>query len=207
MVDHVEVIGSGSASATPDVVAVDARVQVEARDVAGALSGLATRLTAALAAAADHGVAEADRRTTSMGVVPRWDAEGRTVTGYQAWQVVRLRVRDRDRTSDVLAAVAGAAGDALGVDGISLEVADLAPLLERARAAAFADARARATQYAGLAGRDLGPVLAVVEAPDGGSPGPRATLAATTRGAAMPVEAGESAVVASVLVRFALGPA
>lgn len=207
MTDHVEVVGTGSAAAAPDVVAVDARVQVDAGDVATALGGLAGRLGAALGAAADHGVAEADRRTTTMGVSPRWDQQGRAITGYQAFQSFRLRVRDRDRVGDVLAALAGAAGDALGVDGVSLEVSDPAHLLERARAAAFADARAKATQYAHLAGRDLGPVLQVVEVPEAGGPGPRAKLAAMARDASVPVEGGESTVVVSVVVRFALGPA
>ncbi|MBM6400868.1 SIMPL domain-containing protein [Phycicoccus sonneratiae] len=208
MSDHVEVIGTGTASASPDVVVVDVRVSVEAADVAAALSGLAARLDATLTAAADHGVHEHDRRTTGMGVSPRWDREGQGITGYTAHQALRLRVRDRERVGDVISALAGAAGDALGVDNVSLEVADPSPLLVRARAAAFADASTRARQYADLAGRHLGPVLELTEVPAGGGPVPmpKARFAAMDAGG-VPVEGGESSITATVVVRFALGPA
>ena len=208
MADHVDVTGTGSAGAAPDVVVLDVRVAVEGRDVASALAGLATRLDAAVAAAHDHGVVDHDRRTTGMGVSPRWDREGRSTTGYTAHQSLRLRVRERDRAGDVIAALAGAAGDALGVDAVSLEVADTGPLLVRARSAAFADATARARHWADLAGRSLGPVLRVAELPPGGTaPLPKMRLAAMDAGGGVPVEGGESTVTATVAVRFALGPA
>lgn len=206
MPDHVEVLGTGSASAVPDVVVLDARVQCEASDVAGALGAATGRVTTALQAVADHGVAPADRRTTGMGVGTRWDREGRGVVGYTAHQSLRIVVRDRERVGDLIKALARAAGDAFGLDGVSLEVADPAPLLERARTAAFEDARAKAEQYAALAGRPLGPVLRVTERPDPGMPVPRfAAKAAMDPGGGMPVEAGESTVGATVTVRFGLG--
>ena len=80
MSDHVEVIGSGTASAVPDVVVLDARVQCEATDVAGALGAATGRVATALQAVADHGVAAADRRTTGLGVSTRWDHDGHGVS-------------------------------------------------------------------------------------------------------------------------------
>jgi uncharacterized protein len=206
MSDHVEVLGSGTASAVPDVVVLDVRVQCEAADVSGALAAATSRVGIAMEAVADHGVDPADRRTTGLGVSTRWDRDGSGVVGYTAYQSLRLLVRDRERVGDLVNALAGAAGDAFGLDGVTLEVADPAPLLERARAAAFADARAKAEQYAALAGRPLGPVLRVTEQPDRAIPMPRfAAKAAMDVGGAMPVEAGESAVSATVTVRFGLG--
>jgi uncharacterized protein len=206
MPDHVEVLGTGSASAVPDVVVLDARVQCEASDVAGALGAATGRVTTALQAVADHGVAPADRRTTGMGVGTRWDREGRGVVGYTAHQGLRIVVRDREGVGELIKALARAAGDAFGLDSVSLEVADPAPLLERARTAAFEDARAKAEQYAALAGRPLGPVLRVTERSDPGMPVPRfAAKAAMDPGGGMPVEAGESTVGATVTVRFGLG--
>ena len=205
MADHVEVTGSGVATAVPDVVVLDARVQCEAPDVAGALSAATERVLAALQAAGDHGVADRDRRTTGMGVSTRWDHEGRGVVGYTAHQSLRLVVRDRERVGDLIRALAGAAGDAFGLDGVTLEVADPAPLLERARALAFDDARARAEQFASLAGRPLGAVHRVTEDHDRPHPMPRfAARAAMDAAGGMPVEAGESTVTASVTVRFGL---
>ncbi len=206
MSDHVEVLGHGTASAVPDVVVLDARVQCEAADVAGALGAATGRVATALQAVADHGVEAGDRRTTGLGVSTHWDREGHKVVGYTAHQSLRLLVRDRDRVGALIEALAGAAGDAFGLDGVTLEVADPAPLLERARTAAFEDARAKAEQYAALARRPLGPVLRVSEEADAGMPVPRfAVKAAMDVAGGMPVEAGESTVTASVTVRFGLG--
>ncbi|MGL4175536.1 MAG: SIMPL domain-containing protein [Dermatophilaceae bacterium] len=206
MSDHVDVVGTGSATAVPDVVVVDARVQVDADDVASALADTAARVTAALQAAADHGVSDTDRRTTGMGMSTRWDRDGRAVAGYTAHHTLRLAVRDRDRTGALLAALAGAAGDAFGVDSVSLEVSDRGPLVERAREAAFTDARTTAEQLARLAGRPLGPVLRVTDQPSTDRPMPalRTMSAEATDG--MPVAAGESTVTVAVAVRFGLGP-
>ena len=204
MSDHVEVTGSGAATAVPDVVVLDVRVQAEAPDVASALSDAASRVEGALRAAADHGVAERDRRTRGMGVNPRWDHEGRGVVGYTAHHSLRLTVRERDRVGDLVSAMAGSAGDAFGLDAVTLEVADPEPLLVRAREAAFEDARARAEQYASLAGRPLGPVLRVREGGTFEPPVPRFAKAALDVAGTMPVEAGESTVTASVTVRFGL---
>ena len=157
MFDHVEVTGTGTASAVPDVVVLDARVSCDAPDVAGALAAATERVTAAMAAAAEAGVAPADRQTTGMGVNSRWDREGRGVIGYAAHQTMRLLVRDRDRVGDLISALAEAAGDAFGLDGVRLEVADKAPLMEKARAAAYETSRV------GPSGRRCGSSRAVAE--------------------------------------------
>ncbi len=205
MPDHVEVIGTGSASAVPDAVVIAARIQSDEDDVATALSAAATHTGAALRAAAEHGLADADRRTTGLGIGPRWDTTKGAVSGYTAHQSLRLTVRERDRVGALLEALAGAAGDALGVEQVSLEVSDPAPLLERAREGAFADARRKAEQYAGLAGRALGPVLRVRETSSADHPGPAPlrAMAAESR-SEMPLEPGESTLTASVVVRFGL---
>lgn len=205
MAEHVEVTGTGTAGAVPDVVVLDARVQCEGADVAGALADATDRVTTALGAAADHGVAERDRRTTGMGVSTRWDREGHAVVGYTAHQTFRLLVRDRGRVGALISALAGAAGDAFGLDGVSLEVAERGPLLELARAAAFEDARSTAEQYAEVAGRSLGRALRITEPGEHVGPLPKLrAMAATEGGGGMPVESGESTVTVNVTVRFGL---
>ena len=166
MFDHVEVTGTGSASAVPDVVVLDARVSCDAPDVAGALAKASERVSAALAAASEAGVAAADRQSTGMGVNSRWDHEGRGVIGYSAYQSLRLLVRDRDGVGDLISALARAAGDSFGLDGVRLEVAEKAPLVEQARAAAFADAVRTARATALASGRSL-PVVVSLTGTDG----------------------------------------
>jgi hypothetical protein len=109
-------------------------------------------------------------------------------------------VRDPSRAGALVDAFAGAVGSALTVDHISLELSDPGPLHEQARAAAFADARAKAQQYAGLAGRELGKVTAVTDVVQGGAQPRYELMAARTGG--LPVELGENTVTATVVVRW-----
>ncbi|KGN39868.1 SIMPL domain-containing protein [Knoellia aerolata] len=205
MSDHVEVTGHGVHSVVPDLVVVRARVQCDAGDVAGALEQASSRTAAALQAAADHGVEARDRRTDDVGIHPRHDQHGQSVVGYTAYQALHLTVRDPSRVGALLQALAGAAGDALAVDGIEMAAEHSPAAVEAAREAAFADARARASHYAALAGVTLGRVVAIRE---GGAedhrPRPMMARSADAFRGAMPVEGGTHAVSTSVTVRWEL---
>ncbi len=204
MSEHVEVTGQGVHHVVPDLVILRARVQCEARDVAAALAESSNRTAAALQAAADHGVEASDRRTEDVGIHPRHDQNGRKVVGYTAYQAFRLTIRDTTRVGDVLQALAGAAGDALAVDGIEMTAEQSTAAVQAARAAAFEDARARAAQYARLADVELGPVISIREG--GAEPGPRPMMArsADAFAGAMPIEGGTHAITSTVTVRWAL---
>jgi uncharacterized protein YggE len=205
MSEHVEVTGHGAHHVVPDLVIVRARVQCDASDVAGALEQASSRTAAALQAATDHGVDSRDRRTDDVGIQPRHDPQGRAVIGYTAYQALRLTVRDPTRVGALLQALTGAAGDALAVDGIEMGAEHSATAVEAARESAFADARARASQYAMLAGATLGRVVAIRE---GGvedhRPRPMMARSVDTFAGAMPVEGGTHAVSTSVTVRWEL---
>lgn len=205
MSDHITVSGTGVASATPDCVAVQVRIESESESVATALSDCSERVTAALAAADALDIAPRDRQTTTIGVMQRYDAEGRRVVGYTAFQALALRTRDRGRVGDLLTALADAAGDSLRVEDVSLELSDVAELQRLAREAAHADARARAEHYAELSGRRLGRIRRLHEGGEPGRPQPRfAREAMAMAAASMPVESGESAVSQTVTVTWAL---
>jgi uncharacterized protein YggE len=100
-----------------------------------------------------------------------------------------------------VAAFAGAAGNALTIEHIGLELSDPQPLLARAREAAFADARRKAEQYAALAGRELGKVARLSDVVSGGAQ-PRFELMAAGKAADLGVELGENSVTATVAVRW-----
>ena len=200
---HLEVCGYGTASAPSDVVVIDLRVQCDAPDVSGALTDASARMTRVQEAVRGHGVAAADLRTTGSGVHQRW-ADGRPeVVGYTAFQSLQVRVRDVAAVGALVRSVASVAGNALGVDGITLAIGDPEPVARAARDAAFADARAKAEQYAALAGRSLGPVLLLSDLPiPVAGPMPR-MMRMSSAAADMSVEAGEQEVSAQVSVRWA----
>ncbi len=206
MSDHIDVIGSGAATSTPDVVVLDTRYSCDGRDVASALSDCSAAVARAIAAAAEYGIEENDRQSTGIGVNQRWDNQGQKVVGYTAYHSLRLAVRDREQVGRLITALASATGNAFGLDSVTLRVSDTAPLLRQAREAALDDARTKAEEYAAHAGRVLGQVVRVTEeAGGGGMPklygGGRAMAVSES---AMPVESGESTVTATVRVRFAL---
>ena len=197
----MEVSGCGTASAVPDVVRVRAGVRCDADTVSSALADVASRAQALAQAARDHGVADVDLRTTGTGVHPRHDREAVTVVGYTAYQSLSVTVRDPGLVGSLVDAFAGAAGNALTVDGIGLELADPAAALAQAREAAFADALGKAEQYAALAGRTLGKVARVSDVVRGGAQ-PRFAMMAAGKAADLSVELGENSVTATVAVRW-----
>lgn len=161
----VTVTGEGSASAPPDLAVVDAGVETTAKTSQSALDAQNRAAAALLAAVRAQGVPERDIRTRSVTLVPLHDSTDGVsrLTGYQAAQSFTVKVRDVARTGAVLQAVTDAAGDAARVGSVVFDVSDPAPLQARARAAAHADAHAKAEQYALLSGRRLGALLSLSE--------------------------------------------
>ena len=120
--------------------------------------------------------------------------------GYSAHQTLRLAVRDPERVGALVDAFSGAAATPSPSTASHWRCSDPGPLREQARMAAFADARAKALQYATLAGRELGKVSAISDVVPGGVQ-PRYELMAAKAGG-MPVELGENTVTATVVVRW-----
>ena len=197
--------GSGKSTATPDVVRLALGVTCDGDDVSSALRLVGERVQAIGAAARSQDVRAADISSTGAGVHPRYDRDGQRVVGYQAFHRLGVMVRDVDRVGAVVDAVAGVAGNSLSVDSIQLDLSDVSALQDEARSAAFLDARAKAGQYAALSDAVLGEVLSVIEgAVAGGGPRPMMAMAMAARDSAMPVEAGEQTVTATVTVTWAL---
>jgi uncharacterized protein YggE len=71
-------------------------------------------------------------------------------------------IRDLARADQVIDVVAGV-GEEARLNGVAFEVSDPAAALRQARDRAFADAAAKAAQYAELADRRLGGVVSVSE--------------------------------------------
>jgi uncharacterized protein YggE len=90
---------------------------------------------------------------------------------------------------------------------VAFRHSDASGLLARAREAAWADALARATQLAGLAGRELGEVLAIDETVGRSRPpGPMrmAAMAESDSGGRVSLDAGEGQVVVSLTVGWSI---
>ncbi|MGB3605162.1 MAG: SIMPL domain-containing protein [Gordonia sp. (in: high G+C Gram-positive bacteria)] len=197
----VSVSGSGQAAAVPDVMRLDVGVAVVEPNVSAAMERAAASMQAVLDALLGAGVARRDLATSQLSVYPQnRSGDEPWISGYEVTNMLTVTIRDLGAASAILAAATAAGGDDLRVHSIALIIDDPSVPRSLARDAAFADARARADQYARLAGASLGQVLEVNEDSPSFGPAPRMTAYA----ASMPVESGEQQLSASVNVVFEL---
>jgi uncharacterized protein YggE len=105
---------------------------------------------------------------------------------------------------DAIGQAVGAGGNAVRVNGVSLDLEESGALVSEARGAAFAEARNKAEQYAEAAGRSLGEVVSVAESVASPSPiaMPADALATTAK---VPIQPGSQNVSVSVTVVFSMG--
>ena len=108
------------------------------------------------------GVPVENLSTPDLALRQAYDAEGQP-HGVVCELALTIRSTDVARAGGLVAACVEAGGTEARLQSASFEHSDPSELLVLAREAAFADARARASQLARLAGRELGPVVEIVE--------------------------------------------
>jgi uncharacterized protein len=202
----VTVTGRGRATAAYDEATMRLAATARAANPSDATARATYAMSLMREAVLSGGVDAGALTTTNVSLNPVHDPWP-TVVAYEASLGLSVRLLDLSRVGSLLVAAIDAGGDGARVDGISFSHHDAAALEREARGAAFEDARAKAQQYAGLAGQALGEVRHVVEAGAAGvAPRPGAMMAAA-RDAGVPIDAGEGTVEASVSVTWTLGPA
>ncbi|MFD6154897.1 SIMPL domain-containing protein [Nocardia sp. NPDC060256] len=162
---EVTVVGSGQVRGAPDILNADIGVEVTADNVSAAISRANDRAKAMTDAIVGAGATKEDVRTTDVSIQPQYaGGTDNTVVGYRASNSVRVVVRDLSKASGVLDSAIKAGGNETRLRSVSFAIDDNSQLLADARARAFADAKARAEQYAVLAGVKLTKVITISEA-------------------------------------------
>ncbi|GAA1048297.1 SIMPL domain-containing protein [Arthrobacter russicus] len=207
----VTVTGHGRASQAPDVLTLNISVEVSRRTLVGAYQDAARSMQAVQQALAAADVERKDSATSGLSLRSEtvWQEDkGNVVTGYTCSSTLTVRMGFKDGASDsaqqVIAKIVEAGGNDVRLNGLQPEISDPGEVAEQARTLAWADAARNANHFAELAGRKLGRVLAISEGQDTGSgpvPMRRMSYAAEV---AMPIEAGESSVGASVTATWEL---
>ncbi|MEO8284464.1 MAG: SIMPL domain-containing protein [Pseudarthrobacter sp.] len=203
----ITVTGTGTAEAPPDLLTISVGVECRRASVGSAYAEAGAVSAAVAGALRQHGVADADLRTSGLNVRPElvWrEAEGQRVAGYVASSVLTVRVRRVAAASAVIAALVDAGGDDVRLNGLELGFADESAVLAQAREAAWQDAAAAAEQFAALASARLGAVVSVAEHPLSSGPVPVARLERAVATDAVGVEAGHASLGASVTVVWEL---
>jgi len=158
----VRVVGSGQAGAPADVLRVSFSVEHVAQDVAAAVSQVAQRTDAVVAALRDQGVEADDISTTAVNVYQEHKGLEPSA-GYRGSHMLIVTTKDLTGFGRLLNAAVGAAGNSLGLQGLHFDVDDKTELLVRARELAFRHAREKAEELAALAGYSLGSVTSISE--------------------------------------------
>jgi uncharacterized protein YggE len=193
--------GHGEIRGTPDMAQITAGVTTNATTAAQALAANSARMKTVFAALEKLGVPEKNIQTTSFFVSPQYtngdNNSPRRLTGYQVNNDVTVRLEDVSKLGNALDALVTAGANQ--INGVSFSIQNDAPLLEKARAQAVADARARAETYAKAAGVALGPILSISEGGAEAPPRPMYRMEAVSVSATR-IAPGEQSVTADVSV-------
>jgi uncharacterized protein YggE len=201
---QITVIGSAQVEAVPDLASITAGVDTQAATAAEAMAANTEAMGAVFAALEAAGIERRDIQTSQLNLNPVFDTpETPTpqprVIGYQASNMVTIKVRQVDRLGPVIDAATAAGGNRLY--GIGFEVSDPSAALNEVREKAVADARAKAELFARAGGVTLGQVLTIRESPGMGGPVP---MFARAEAAAPPVSAGTVALSIDVEVVYGI---
>lgn len=198
--------GKGEASATPDIMLINAGVITVAATPAAALDANNRQADRLLAAVRAAGVEARDVRTEDLSVYPNYsdadDDENTRIVSYTARNELKLRLRDVQKAGTIISSLFDAGANS--VHGPYFTVAEDRALGQAALRDAVADARVNGTLIASALGKRIVRVLKVRDA-DVQDDGPGRTVIITgSRIAPTPIAPGEVTVTASVVVEFAL---
>ena len=200
------VSGSGTAMGTRDECVITVGSEVRRPSAAGALAASSESLEEMRAVLLASGLSASALATSAVSLIPVYD-DYPTVAGFQAAVQLTATTSDIEAAGELLSAVVEAGGNSARVHDVSFRHSDPTGLMVRARDAAWADALARASQLAELAGRELGEVLAIDETvgrPRPPGPMRMAATAESDMAGKMSLDAGEGAVVVSLTVGWSL---
>ncbi len=190
----VELTVNENVEAEPNIVTVSAGVTTEASTAVEAMRTNAQAMSRVVERIKQLGVPERDIQTTGISLGAQYDydqsARRQVFRGYQASNRVSVKLRQIDRTGQVLDALVAAGATDLG--GPDWSIDDDTAARAQARRQAMETARAQALEYARAAGYADVRLLEVSETIASQPPMPflRAVRAETQDAASTPVQPG-----------------
>ena len=213
----ITVTGNGTALGAPDIANITIGVEVFNPDLNAAFTESNTRIDAIINAVLEAGVAREDVRTSNLNIfLDRFGgpapmpvdpassgmAQPEPQATFTVANQVRITVRDVDNVANVInAAVAAGANNIFGLD---YSIQDRDALESEARAAAVADARARAEELAELTGVTIGDVVSIREVGSGIGPMRDFAEASMQADGGAVLEPGTLAISSTVTITYAI---
>ena len=163
----ISVSGDGKVYAIPDIAVLSLGIEAQELTVAEAQKEAASAMDKVLKALKDGGVAEKDIQTQRFSIYPvrRWiEKENREeIIGYRVSNMVTAKIRQIEKTGDIIDKVTSAGGDLTRIQDIGFTIDDPAPYYKEAREKAVKSAAEKAKQLADLSEVKLGKPLYISE--------------------------------------------
>jgi hypothetical protein len=162
---RLTVLGTGQASATPDVLIAVMAVNATAGSAKAALNQDNVEVAAAVTALTQGGVARKDIQTTGLNLQAQYAYPKGvpTVTGYQVSNTVTATLHQIATAGTAIDAVVGSAGNAVQINSLTFSFNHPAAVEDMARVIAVHQAVSHAHSMAVAAGRRLGPVCSLTD--------------------------------------------
>jgi uncharacterized protein YggE len=194
--------GQGKASGTPDTLTVMIGVSTQDSSAKAALDANNAKATTLIGILRKHGVAAKDLQTSQLSINPTYNDKAATISGYQVDDTVQATLHTISGAGALLDAAAGAVGNAVRLQQIGLSISDDSALRAQARAQAVTRAQAQAAQIAKAGGASLGRIRSITELFDIPSPMTYDLRAVTPPSAAVPLQAGQQDLTATVEIVY-----
>jgi uncharacterized protein YggE len=206
----VYVNGQGVVTVAPDTASVIVGVNIIDTTLSSAQEKATDQMTAVIDALKAAGIDEKDIQTVnySVNILQNYDQNGNpsTIEGFQVSNQVNVTVRDLAQLGSILDTVVAQGANA--IYGISFFVNDPSSAASQARELAVQDAKRKADELAAAAGMKVGRILSISETY---SPQPMPLAynraEAADSAAAVPIQAGSTAITVDVQVTYELVPA
>lgn len=209
----ISFVGEGKAFGRPDIALVTVTVLTEGKKLSDAQQENNRRSASVTAFVKSQEVEEKDVRTTAYNIMPKYSSPRPCVfgvpcadsiseiVGYQVRHMLQVRVRNLDRTGELLSGVVREGANE--ISGFQFAVEDEEELRAEARAEAITAAKEKAKKVAKELGVSLRRIVDFQESGFYPVPALRAFSAeAMGVGGGTPVEQGEQEVRASVTLTF-----
>lgn len=200
----ITAVGTGSASASPDVATAQIGVETQSASPEEATRENEERMKAVLEALGAAGVDEKDIHTAyyNLWAEQRYDPEKGQPTGEYIYHVsnsLSVKIRALSEVGAILSEAVEAGAN--NISGVAFSIEDTSALEIEAREKAVADAKARAESLAQLSGVELGEVVLVSEVIGGPVP---VVMERAMGGGGVSIEPGQLEVSMQVQMSFAI---
>ena len=166
----ISVAGTGEVYAKPDLALVSFSVVIEAKTVGEAMSQNTEKMNNIISFIKEQGVESKDLKTTSFNIYPRYDYDRsssiypsgkRVLVGYEVTQQLEVKIRDLDKTGQIIEGAANNGANQIGSLQFTVENED--ELKKQARKEAIEKAKAKAEELAGQLGVKLVRIISFSE--------------------------------------------